>query len=158
MDGGTLFTQYSHFIDLLLWFNGKIESVFAQTKNYNHKNVKFEDTGIVLIKFKNGSLGTINFTTCSYGKNMEGSIYILGTKGSIKIGGEYINTLDYWNISDLKKPRVERGAPANNYGFYKGSMSNHDKVIQNVINVLNKKEKMLYLNLAINYSALHHTN
>jgi len=142
MDGGTLFTQYSHFIDLLLWFNGSIESVFAQIKNYTHKKIEFEDTGIVLIKFKNGSMGTINFTTCSYNKNMEGSIYLLGTKGSIKIGGEYLNTLDYWNVAGTKRPRLERGAPANNYGFYKGSMSNHDKVIQNVINVLNENGKI----------------
>ena len=142
MDGGTLFTQYSHFIDLLLWFNGKIESVFAQTKNYTHKKIEFEDTGVILIKFKNGAMGTINFTTCSYNKNMEGSIYLLGTKGSIKIGGEYLNTLDFWEVSGIKRPQLERGAPANNYGFYKGSMSNHDKVIQNVIDVLNKKNKI----------------
>ena len=142
MDGGTLFTQYSHFIDLLLWFNGKIESVFAKTKNYTHKNIEFEDTGIIILKFKNGSLGTINFTTCSYNKNMEGSIYLLGTKGSIKIGGEYLNTLDYWNVAGIKRPRLERGSPANDYGFYKGSMSNHDKVIQNVVDVLNKQDKI----------------
>ncbi len=142
LDGGTLFTQYSHFIDLLLWFNGKIESVFAQTKNYTHNKIEFEDTGVILIKFKNGSLGTINFTICSYNRNMEGSIYLLGTKGSIKIGGEYLNTLDYWEVSGTKRPYIERGAPANNYGFYKGSMSNHDKVIQNVINVLNGQDKI----------------
>jgi len=142
MDGGTLFTQYSHFIDLLLWFNGKIENVFAQKKNYTHKKIEFEDTGIVLIKFKNGSMGTINFTTCSYNGNMEGSIYLLGTKGSVKIGGEYLNTLDYWEVSGTKRPHIDRGAPANNYGFYKGSMSNHDKVIQNVIDVLSGQGKI----------------
>jgi len=142
MDGGTLFTQYSHFIDLLLWFNGKIESVSAEIKNYTHKKIEFEDTGIVLIKFKNGSMGTINFTTCSHNRNMEGSIYLLGTKGSVKIGGEYLNTLDYWEVSGIKRPHIDRGAPANNYGFYKGSMSNHDKVIQNVIDVLNGQDKI----------------
>jgi len=139
-DGGTLFTQFSHFIDILLWLNGKVKSVVAKTKNYNHPNIEFEDTGVVALKFNNGSVGTISFTTCAYGRNMEGSIYVLGTKGSVKIGGEYINTLDFWSVSGTKKPTLKKSPPPNNYGFYQGSMSNHDKVIQNVINVLKEKE------------------
>ncbi len=141
-DGGTLFTQFSHFIDILLWLNGKVKSVIAKTENYTHPNIEFEDTGVVILKFDNGSIGAINFTTCAYEKNMEGSICILGTKGSIRIGGEYINTLDFWNVSGTKKPILKKSSPPNNYGFYQGSMSNHDKVIQNVINVLMGKENI----------------
>jgi len=139
-DGGTLFTQFSHFIDILLWLNGKVKSVVAETKNYTHPSIEFEDTGVVILKFDNGSIGTINFTTCAYERNMEGSIYILGTKGSVKIGGEYINMLDFWSVSGIKKPILKKSSPPNNYGFYQGSMSNHDKVIQNVVDVLMEKE------------------
>jgi len=142
LDGGTLFTQFSHFIDLLLWLNGPIESVLAKVYNYTHRHIEFEDTGIVLVKFKNGSMGTVNFTTCSYERNMEGSIYLLGTKGSIKIGGEYLNILDYWRVKGIERPVLKEGAPANDYGFYQGSMSNHNKVIQNVIDVLRGRDKI----------------
>ena len=73
LDGGTLFTQFSHFIDLLYWMNGDVEKAFAITGNFAHQGViQFEDTGVVALQFCNGSIGTINYTVNSHGKNMEG--------------------------------------------------------------------------------------
>jgi UDP-N-acetyl-2-amino-2-deoxyglucuronate dehydrogenase len=137
MDGGTLFTQYSHFIDLLYWLVGDVEEVRAYTENYLHKDVvEFEDTGVVVMKFVNGSLGTINFTIDSYGKNMEGSITLFGERGTVKVGGQYLNLLEYQSIEGYEITGLEPGNPPNTYGMNKGSMSNHDKVYLNVIDVL----------------------
>lgn len=137
MDGGTLFTQYSHFIDLLYWLVGDVDEVRAYTQNYLHKDVvEFEDTGVALLKFATGALGTINFTINSYGKNMEGSITLFGEKGTVKVGGQYLNLLEYQSIDGYEITGLEPGNPPNTYGKNTGSMSNHDKVYQNVIDVL----------------------
>jgi UDP-N-acetyl-2-amino-2-deoxyglucuronate dehydrogenase len=137
LDGGTLFTQYSHFIDLLYWMFGDIKRIEAITRNLNHeKIIEFEDTGVVIIEFYNGIIGTINYTVNSFGKNMEGSLTIFGELGTIKIGGQYLNELEYQNIKNYKITDIPEGNPPNNYGQYIGSMSNHDKVYENVIDVL----------------------
>jgi UDP-N-acetyl-2-amino-2-deoxyglucuronate dehydrogenase len=137
MDGGTLFTQYSHFIDLLYWFVGDVEEVRAYTTNYLHKGVvEFEDTGVVSLCFTNGALGTIHFTINSFGKNMEGSITLFAEKGTVKIGGQYLNVLEYQSIADYEITGLSPGNPPNVYGKNTGSMSNHDKVYENVIEVL----------------------
>lgn len=137
MDGGTLFTQFSHFIDLLYWIIGDIRRVYALTGNFGHQNIiEFEDTGVVALEFYNGALGTINYSVNSYGKNMEGSLTIFGEKGTVKIGGQYLNELEYQNIEGYKIENLPEGNKANNYGNYQGSMSNHDKVYENLIDVL----------------------
>jgi len=137
LDGGTLFTQFSHFIDLLYWMIGDIRDVQAYTANFAHKGIiEFEDTGVVIAKFQNGAIGTINYTVNSYEKNMEGSLTIFGEKGTVKIGGQYLNELEYQNIQDYKIPTLPSGNVANNYGNYQGSMSNHDKVYENLVDVL----------------------
>lgn len=139
MDGGTLFTQFSHFIDLLYWLIGDIKEVDGFFDNFNHEGVTdFEDTGVVIAKFYNGALGTINYTVNSYGKNMEGSLTIFGEKGTVKIGGQYLNELEYQNIEGLTISGLPEGNTANNYGNYQGSMSNHDQVYMNVVDVLTK--------------------
>ncbi len=135
-DGGTLFTQFSHFIDLIYWFAGEVASVFAYVENYNHQYIEIEDTGVVMLKFKSGAMGMINFTNCAYQKNMEGSIALFGENGSVKIGGEYLNKLEYQMIKDYTIKTLPKCRRANNYGTYKGSMSNHDKVYENVVDVL----------------------
>ena len=137
LDGGTLFTQFSHFIDLLYWLFGDIKNISAFINNYNHKDlIEFEDTGAIIMEFDDGAIGTINYTVNSYKQNMEGSITIFGEKGTVKIGGQYLNILEYQNIKDYEiKDIPESGAP-NDYGNYQGSMSNHDKVYENVIDVL----------------------
>lgn len=137
LDGGTLYTQFSHFIDLLYWMLGDITEVRAMMQNYAHGNaIEFEDTGVVLLKFANGALGGINYTVNSYEKNMEGSLTIFGEKGTVKIGGQYLNELEYQNIQNYTIGDLPAGNTANQYGSYQGSMSNHDKVYDNLIDVL----------------------
>lgn len=141
-DGGTLFTQFSHFIDLLYWLVGDIKNVWAKSNNFLHQDtVEFEDTGVVILEFQNGALGTINYTINCYEKNMEGSVTILGEDGTVKVGGQYLNVLEYQRIKDYRIENLPESRPANEYGFYQGSMSNHDKVYQNVIDVLDGKSK-----------------
>ena len=137
LDGGTLYTQFSHFIDLLYWIVGDVVDVTAFTGNYAHQGViDFEDTGVVTLRFFNGAIGTINYSVNSFGKNMEGSLTLFGEKGTVKVGGQYLNSLDYQNIDDFEIGELAPGNPANEYGEYQGSMSNHDKVYENVIEVL----------------------
>lgn len=138
MDGGTLYTQFSHFIDLLYWLIGDIKDTKAYFGNYAHKNIiEFEDTGVVIVKFHNGAIGTINYTVNSYKKNMEGSLTIFGENGTVKIGGQYLNELEYQNFKDFEIKDLPVGNKANNYGNYQGSMSNHDLVYKNLVDVLN---------------------
>jgi predicted dehydrogenase len=137
LDGGTLFTQFSHFVDLLYWFAGDISEVFGFSDNFIHKDIiEFEDTGVVCLKFKNGAIGTINYTVNAYNTNMEGSLTIFGTKGTVKIGGQYLNELEYQSIEGVEITDLPIGNSPNNYGKYFGSMSNHDLVYKNVIDVL----------------------
>lgn len=137
LDGGTLYTQFSHFVDLLYWMIGDVKSAHAITGNFAHQGmIEFEDTGVVALQFYNGALGTINYTVNSYGKNMEGSLTIFAEKGTVKIGGQYLNELEYQNIEELVIKDLPTGNTANNYGQYQGSMSNHDKVYENLIDVL----------------------
>jgi len=142
LDGGTLFTQFSHFIDLLYWMLGDIVEVQSMIKNYAHPNIEFEDTGVVMLKFANGALGGINYTVNSFNKNMEGSLTIFGEKGTVKIGGQYLNELEYQNIQEYKIGDLPVGNTANEYGTYQGSMSNHDKVYDNLIDVLQNNGSM----------------
>lgn len=138
MDGGTLFTQFSHFIDLLYWMFADVKQVKAFRKNFAHKNsIEFEDTGVIILEFNNGILGTVNYTVNSFQKNMEGSLTIFGEKGTVKIGGQYLNELEYQQIQDHRISKLPAGNKANEYGFYQGSMSNHDKVYQNLLDVIN---------------------
>ena len=144
LDGGTLFTQFSHFIDLLYWMFGDVKQIRAFKKNFAHKNIiEFEDTGVVILEFENGMIGTINYTVNSFQKNMEGSLTIFGEKGTVKIGGQYLNELEYQQIEDHVIPALPRSNRSNDYGFYQGSMSNHDKVYQNLVDVIENNAAMV---------------
>lgn len=137
LDGGTLFTQFSHFIDLLYWMVGDVQEVQGYSGNFMHQGIiEFEDTGVVVLKFYNGAIGTINYTVNSHAKNMEGSLTLFGTSGTVKIGGQYLNELEYQNIKNFEISELPQGNSANNYGTYVGSMSNHDLVYKNVIDVI----------------------
>lgn len=143
LDGGTLFTQFSHFIDLLYWMIGDVKEVKGFAGNFDHKDViEFEDTGTIVLKFCNDAVGTINYTVNSFGKNMEGSLTLFGEKGTVKIGGQYLNELEYQQIDHYRIDNLPSGNPPNDYGKYQGSMSNHDKVYQNLIEVLNGNESI----------------
>jgi UDP-N-acetyl-2-amino-2-deoxyglucuronate dehydrogenase len=137
LDGGTLYTQFSHFVDLLYYLIGDVKEVKAFGNNFTHKDIiEFEDTGAVILKFYNDAIGTINYTVNSFGGNMEGSLTLFGDKGTVKIGGQYLNELEYQRIKDFKIENLPEGNKANNYGEYKGSMSNHDLIYQNLVDVL----------------------
>ena len=137
LDGGTLFTQFSHFADLLYWLLGDVREVQAVMSNYAHQGViEFEDTGAVLLQFASGVIGTLQYTTNSYRKNMEGSVTIFAEKATIKIGGEYLNKLTYQSSVGPAITGLDAGPAANDYGIYKGSMSNHDKVYNNLVEAI----------------------
>ncbi|MBS1566092.1 MAG: Gfo/Idh/MocA family oxidoreductase [Bacteroidetes bacterium] len=137
MDGGTLFTQFSHFIDLLYWLLGDVRKTQGILSNYAHQDsIAFEDSGVVLLEMSSGATGTLNYSVNSYARNMEGSLTLLGEKGTVKIGGQYLNELSYYNVMETEPPRLAEGLPPNRYGTYEGSMSNHDKVYDNLVDVL----------------------
>jgi UDP-N-acetyl-2-amino-2-deoxyglucuronate dehydrogenase len=140
LDGGTLFTQFSHFIDLLYWMLGDVASVKSSINNFAHDSIEFEDTGAVIFTMQNGAIGTLNYTVNSFEKNMEGSFTVFGEKGTVKVGGQYLNELEYFNVEGMDAPNLPKGNPANGYGYYQGSMSNHDKVYENLVKALQNDE------------------
>ncbi len=137
LDGGTLFTQFSHFIDIMYWLFGDITNIKSVMKDFKHQNITdFEDAGIVNFEFVNGGIGNFNFSTAVWNKNMESSMTIIAENGAVKIGGQYMNEVEYCHIKDYEMPVLEPTNPGNDYGAYKGSAQNHHYVIQNVIDVL----------------------
>ena len=137
LDGGTLFTQFSHFIDIMYWLFGDIDNIQGRFADFNHKeSTTFEDSGLVSFDFINGGMGCINYSTSVADQNLESSLTIIGSKGSVKIGGQYMNEVEVCNIKDYEMPVLAASNPANDYGPYKGSAANHNYVIQNVINTL----------------------
>ena len=135
LDGGSLMNQSSHFVDLLHWLGGNVKSIYAKMDTFMH-DIETEDTGVVLMKFENGALGSIEYTTCVYDKNFEGSLTILGTKGTVKIGGQYMNEIEHWNVEGMPTPRLREKTNPNLYDYYQGSAANHHKFYQNVLDVL----------------------
>ncbi|MFM2286124.1 MAG: hypothetical protein RLZZ543_1621 [Bacteroidota bacterium] len=137
LDGGTLFTQFSHFIDIMFWLFGDIKDIQGKFNDFNHQELTaFEDSGFVTFNFVNGGMGALNYSTSVYDQNLESSITIIGEKGSIKIGGQYMNEVEYCHIKDYEMPQLAPANPANDYGAYKGSAANHHYIIQNVIDTL----------------------
>ncbi|MES2678614.1 MAG: Gfo/Idh/MocA family oxidoreductase [Bacteroidota bacterium] len=143
LDGGTLFTQFSHWIDIMYWIFGDIINIQAKFADFNHHNTTaFEDSGFVSFDFVNGGMGCINYSTAVWDKNLESSLTIVGSKGSVKVGGQYMDQIEICNIKDYSMPKLEETNPANDYGAYKGSANNHHNVIENVVNTLNGKNKI----------------
>lgn len=137
LDGGTLFTQFSHFIDIMYWLFGDIDNIQAKFADFTHKDsTAFEDSGFVSFDFINGGMGAINYSTAVAEQNLESSMTIIGSKGSVKIGGQYMNEVEVCNIPGYEMPELAASSPANDYGPYKGSAANHHFVISNVIDTL----------------------
>ena len=138
LDGGPLFTQFSHFIDLLYWIFGDIQISHAEFKNFNHhKNTQFEDSGIINFNLPNkNTFGSFHYSTSVYDKNFESSISIVAEKGTVKLGGQYMNEISYCHIENYNLPEIAESNPPNHYGNYVGSAANHPFVIQNVIDTL----------------------
>lgn len=137
LDGGTLFTQFSHFLDIMYWLFGDIKNIQARFNDFNHQDsTEFEDSGIVHFDFVNGGTGNLNYSTAVYGENLESSMTIIGEKGSVKIGGQYMDQVVYCNIEGYEMPELAPVNPPNDYGPYKGSAANHHYVIENVVDTL----------------------
>jgi predicted dehydrogenase len=140
LDGGTLFTQFSHFIDIMYWLFGDINNISGRFADFSHKDLtEFEDSGIVNFDFINGGVGCLNYSTAVWGQNLESSMTIIGSKGSIQVGGQYMNEVKYCHVENYELPELPEASPANDYGAYKGSAANHHFIIQNVIDTLNNR-------------------
>lgn len=136
-DGGTLFTQFSHFIDMLYWLFGDITNIRANLRDFNHQHsTDFEDSGTVTFDLQKGGIGTLSFSTAVWNSNLESSLTIIGEHGSVKVAGQYMNEVTHCHINGYTMPELAPSAPPNNYGAWQGSASNHAHVIQNVIDNL----------------------
>ncbi len=137
LDGGTLFTQFSHFIDIMYWLFGDIKDIQAKFNNFNHPNsIEFEDSGFVNFNLVDGGMGSLNYSTSVWDNNFESSLTVIGEKGTIKIGGQYMNEVELCNIENYTMPVLPPSNPANDYGLYKGSAANHNYIFENVVDVL----------------------
>ncbi len=120
-DGGCLFNQCIHGIDLLRWMMGdNVEEVYGVTKQQFHEYLECEDIGMAVVKFKNGTIGTIEGTVNVYPKNLEETLYVFGEKGTVKIGGTSTNNIDVWDFADEsdsdQKNKGLQEATSNIYG------------------------------------------
>lgn len=135
-DGGAFMNQASHYVDLLDWLIGPIESLQSYTATLA-RDIEVEDTGVVSVKWRSGALGSMNVTMLTYPKNLEGSITILGEKGTVRIGGVAVNDIQHWEFADahpddelVKQASYQTSSV---YGF------GHPLYYDNVINVLQGK-------------------
>jgi predicted dehydrogenase len=137
LDGGTLFTQFSHFIDVMYWLFGDVKNIQGKFADFTHKDsTDFEDSGLVSFDFVDGGMGCLNYSTAVWGQNLESSLTIIGSKGSVKVGGQYMNEVEYCHIDGYEMPELAPSNPPNDYGLYKGSAANHHYVIDNVVDTL----------------------
>lgn len=137
LDGGTLFTQFSHFIDLMYWFFGDITNISGNFNDFNHSSsTDFEDSAFINFNFIDGGMGSFNYSTAIWDKNLESSITVIAENGSLKVGGQYMNEVEYCHIKDYEMPILPPSNPPNDYGPYKGSAANHHFVYENIAKVL----------------------
>ena len=137
-DGGAIMNQASHYVDLIQWLVGPVESVMAKTATLARR-IETEDTGIAVLKFRSGALGIIEVTMLTYPRNLEGSITILGEKGTVKVGGTAVNRIEHWSFADYDDDDklIESTAtnPPSVYGF------GHEGYYRNVVAVLRGQAK-----------------
>jgi UDP-N-acetyl-2-amino-2-deoxyglucuronate dehydrogenase len=132
-DGGAFMNQASHYVDLIDWLIGPLESLQAYTNTLG-RDIEAEDTGVVSLKWRSGALGSMNVTMLTYHKNFEGSITILGEKGTVRIGGMAVNEIQHWEFEDTdpddEKVNEVSYETTSVYGF------GHPLYYDNVINVM----------------------
>jgi UDP-N-acetyl-2-amino-2-deoxyglucuronate dehydrogenase len=146
-DGGLLFSQGSHYLDILRWFFGPADSVFGKAATVGHK-ITMDDMVTAVIKFQNGAYATIELTLCTYPSNIECSLSILGERGSIKVAGSALDKIEFWKVDGLEQPDLASGIAPNVYagGLYQGSCPNHIFIYKNVIKcLLGKKPDKPYI-------------
>lgn len=141
LDGGPLFTQFSHFVDMMYWLFGDISNIRSHYANFIHKkSTEFtDDSGFVSFDFLKGGMGSFNYSTAVWDHNLESSMTIVGEKGSIKVGGQYMEQVEHCHIENYTMPELPPSNPPNLYGTHKGSAANHEYVIQNVIDTISGK-------------------
>lgn len=132
-DGGAFMNQASHYIDLLEWLIGPVESLHAYTATLG-RNIEAEDTGVLGLRWRNGALGSVNVTMLTYRKNLEGSITILGEKGTVRIGGPALNEIQHWEF-ETPSPDDEKIKEASD-PFSAADGAGHARYYDNVIKVL----------------------
>jgi UDP-N-acetyl-2-amino-2-deoxyglucuronate dehydrogenase len=119
-DGGAIMNQASHYVDMLYWLIGPVESVTAKTATLA-RHIEVEDTGVAIFKSRNGALGVLEVTMLTYPRNLEGSITILGEKGTVKLGGTAVNKIETWQFADEEEGDKSVGElstnPGSVYGF-----------------------------------------
>jgi predicted dehydrogenase len=115
-----------------------LENIKSRIRDFNHQDLTdFEDSGFINFDFKEGGgVGAINFSTSIWDKNLESSMTIIGENGSVKIGGQYMDKVEYCHIKDYQMPELAPTNPGNDYGAYKGSAQNHNYVIDNIVDVI----------------------
>lgn len=132
-DGGAFMNQASHYVDLMQWLVGPVESVIAKTATMARR-IEAEDTGAAVLKFRNGALGVIEVTMLTYPKNLEGSFTLIGEKGTAKIGGTAVNKIEHWAFADSDPDDAlvaqVNTDPPSVYGF------GHEPYYRNVLRVL----------------------
>ena len=140
LDGGTLFTQFSHFVDLLYWVFGDITNIAARFRDFTHEGITdFEDSGLVTFDLVRGGSGTLSYTTAVWDRNLESSLTVVAERGSLRIGGQYLDKVEYCHLQDYALPPLPPTNPANDYGLYQGSAANHAQVIANVVDTVQKR-------------------
>jgi UDP-N-acetyl-2-amino-2-deoxyglucuronate dehydrogenase len=141
MDGGAYLTQASHYVDLMQWIaRAKPKSVFANLKTLA-RNIETEDSGVALFEWENNIIGSMNVTMLTYPKNLEGSVTVLGEKGTVRIGGTAMNAIEHWEFADK---RIEDEAILNaNYETGSVYGFGHVRYYENVIDVFRGKAKPL---------------
>ncbi|MCX6350277.1 MAG: Gfo/Idh/MocA family oxidoreductase [Bacteroidetes bacterium] len=138
-DGGTLYTQFSHFVDLMYWIFGGVKLQHTKFFNNNHPDIEFEDSGFFSFDFEKEGAGLFSWSTSVWDKNMESSITVIAENGSLKIGGQYMEKMEYFHVRDLDAPDLGIANPANAYKGFMGSANNHALVIDNVIKAMKKQ-------------------
>src|SRR5687767_10988208 len=134
-DGGAFMNQASHYVDLIQWLVGPVESIIAKTATLARR-IESEDTGVALLRFRNGALGVIEVTMLTYPRNLEGSITVIGEKGTVKVGGTALNRIEHWEFAEYDDDDREAEAlrvapnPLSVYG------SGHRAYYDNVVRVL----------------------
>ena len=137
LDGGPLFTQFSHFLDILMWVFGEVEVTTARFTNQTHQeSTEFEDGGSFQFNLPDHGWGTFTFSTAVPHGNFESSMTVVGDRGTVRIGGQYMDRLDEFELPGVARPDMSNVAPPNDYGGYKGSASSHHHVYDNVVDVL----------------------
>ncbi|AMJ68131.1 oxidoreductase [Hymenobacter sp. PAMC 26628] len=139
LDGGPLFTQFSHFVDLLYWVFGDVANLSARFRNFNHQaTTEFEDSGLVTFDLARGGSGTLSYSTAVWDRNLESALTVVAARGALKIGGQYLDKIEYCHVQDYARPALPPTNPANDYGPYQGSAANHGHVIDDVVDTLQR--------------------